>query len=270
MDEKIDIRAYPIPDWSSRQLAVVQNGKWSCFYNSRNNETVFNYEPYSKKTLSIVQQRLPGGVTNRSSALSMSTKFKGNDDNEHFLNYDSYQLLKKSIKREKMNQQIFVTPTFSKPEKKAITLKNHDCQKLNETFVPSETNIVNEIRPIVPIMPDLSISKNQKDESKITNSNNELKSTDNEKSENDDNLYFSLKRNDAKNHNAFHFFRSMPKQKSSNDKVLESLYGDSASKKSRRCISQLKENKGNDQTSFIRPISKNQIQSHSSLSPTKY
>lgn len=270
MDEHIDIRTYPIPNWSSRQLAAMQNGKWTYFYNSKNNEPVFNYNPYSSKTLTIVPQRSPGGMTNRSSNLNTSIQSKEQDNNNFSMNYDSYQLFQQSLKKEKMQQQIFLTPTLSKPEKKQPILKKRDNAKINETFVPSQTNIVDEIKPIIPITPDLSVKKNLKQNSEIIHSFNESNITNDERNEDNENLYFTMKRNDAKNHNAFHFYQERQRELLYNKKSKKLIDESILSDKSRQSISQLKRFQINDQHAFAFPTNSHQRRSQSSISSTKH
>lgn len=262
MDEKIDIRSYPIPNWSARQLSSMQNGKWTYFYNSRNNEPVFDFKPYSKQTLSIVPQRSPGGITNRSSNLKQTMQSKENDNLDH---YDSYQLFQQSLKKEKMQQQIFLTPTFSKSEKKQLNSKTLNTKKLNETFVPSETNIVDEIRPIIPLTPGMTINKNKNENLNESKNNNDCNNDD---EKNDENIYFSMKRNDAKNHNAFYFYNTKPKTLQSENKTKKLIDENIFFKKTPQSISQLKTINRSDQHAFVLPKN-NQKRSQSSIAPTK-
>lgn len=262
MDEHIDIRTYPIPNWSSRKVSVVQNGRWSYFYNSGNNETLFDYEPYSKKTISILSQRDKESVKNKSTNLNTSANFKENDGGDPPLNYDSYQLFQQSIQREKMQQQIFLTPTFSKPEKKPKESKKRETQKLNETFVPSETNIVDEIKPIIPLSPGLSVAKVKKDKVKSLANDNV---NDNDENENDRTFCFNAKTNDIKNHHAFQFYKPPPKKEIKGEEKTKRLIEDCiSSKRNGQSISQLRRYNGNSNRAFTFQMINNKKYSHSS------
>ncbi|OHT13720.1 hypothetical protein TRFO_16040 [Tritrichomonas foetus] len=188
MDEgPIDIRTIPIPEWSARTLSALPNGKWTYFYDKRNNAPVFNYEPYSSGTMQLITHRYPEGLTTgRSFCATKRSEIQDDISNRnypprkdvyrrqifHQNHVDKYTLYKDSKRRERNQQKIYLNPSKSL-QSPNDTIRSRSM--LSQTFVPSETNVIEELKPVFPESPSLGITKINKkgknDESKLGLSN---------------------------------------------------------------------------------------------------
>lgn len=223
-DGPIDIRTYPIPKWSSRSLRAVTNGNWTCFYNQDNLDTVFDFEPYSCKTRSILATRTPLGLTCQSS-LSTTTR----SIQEPSKNYiDSYTLFKRTQKVVKRHQQLFID-TNGKNRSSTYTQK---MKQPSETFVPSETNVIEKLHPIIPENPIVDI-KNARKQQKEKPTSELLTNT-----ERNGTIQLNVHRSSLDN---VYFFHHPPQKKGEpEDQVRQLIEEMSNAKEARRSMSTMR------------------------------